>query len=340
MNLIQWGENDLARENDKFQVIDYGSSIKKSNELSMAKLNQGLTLNQMQLLAYAIYSTQQDGKTEFIKADFERKFGMEKYQTRHAKEDAQRLLDLKFSIEDLENDFFEYRNVFSSIRYKKGTFNFKWNEEFIPHILELKEKYVITDLTITSQFKSEFSWILYEYLKANYGYWYKELSKEALMKLFAVEDRKTYIRNTSRFKTTVLDVAIQELNEYTEFKVWYTETRKGRAIVGFKLHWSTGKREISATDKQISLLREVHDEVERRMFDYLALENSKNRDIARTHIIRIKEINQQINEELTLEQADKFIQEVKQLYGQLQTLLAKDGKERDTSIYYNWLEEC
>ena len=57
------------------------TALKKSNELSMAKLNQGLTLNQMQLLAYAIYSTQQDGKTEFIKADFEKKFGIEKYQT-------------------------------------------------------------------------------------------------------------------------------------------------------------------------------------------------------------------------------------------------------------------
>ena len=33
--------------------------------LSMAKLSHGLTLQQMQLLAYAIYSTQQDGKTEF-----------------------------------------------------------------------------------------------------------------------------------------------------------------------------------------------------------------------------------------------------------------------------------
>jgi len=137
----------------------------------------------------------------------------------------------------------------------------------------------------------------------------------------------------------VLDVAIGELNEYTEFKVWYTETRKGRAIVGFKLHWSTGRRELSATDKQISLLREVHDEVERRMFDYLALENSQSRDIARKYIIRIKEINHQVNEKLTSKQADKFIQEIKELYKYLQTLLEKDGQKRDTSFYYNWLEE-
>ena len=78
----------MVRKNEKSTLTNYENGIKKSNELSMAKLNQGLTLNQMQLLAYAIYSTQQDGKTEFIKADFEKKFGIEKYQTQHAKEDA------------------------------------------------------------------------------------------------------------------------------------------------------------------------------------------------------------------------------------------------------------
>src|SRR5699024_455045 len=147
------------------QIIDYKNSIRKSNQLSMAKLNQGLTLNQMQLLAYAIYSTQQDGKTEFIKADFEEKFGIEKYQTRHAKKDAQRILDLKFSVEDLENDYFEYWNAFQSIKYDGGSFHFKWTEDMIPHILELKTRYVITDLTITSRFNSGYTWTLYEYLK-------------------------------------------------------------------------------------------------------------------------------------------------------------------------------
>ncbi|MBS4190154.1 replication initiation protein [Bacillus sp. FJAT-49705] len=104
------------RKNEKKTLTNYENSIKKSNELSMAKLNQGLTLNQMKLLVYAIYSTQQDGKTEFNKVDFEEKFEIEKYQTRHAKEDAQRLLDLIFSIEDLENNYFEYYNVLGNSR--------------------------------------------------------------------------------------------------------------------------------------------------------------------------------------------------------------------------------
>src|SRR5699024_2127798 len=136
----------LVRMNEKKQLIDYDNSIKKSNELSMAKLSHGLTLNQMQLLAFSIYCTQQDGRTEFIKADFEKKFSIEKYQTVHAKEDAKRLMDLKFSTEDLDNDIFEYWNVFQRISYKQGLFRFKWSDDMVPHILELKEKYVVTDL--------------------------------------------------------------------------------------------------------------------------------------------------------------------------------------------------
>ena len=53
----------VVRKNEKKTLTNYENSIKKSNELSMAKLNQGLTLNQMQLLAFAIFSTQQNGIT-------------------------------------------------------------------------------------------------------------------------------------------------------------------------------------------------------------------------------------------------------------------------------------
>lgn len=335
----KWAVGFLARENKKSKVLSHNHSIKKSNELSMAKMNQGLTLNQMQLFAYAIYSTQQDGRTEFRKHEFEKKFDIAQLRPDDAMDDAYRLLDLKIQMRDSKNEKGRGHNVFTDYFYDRGQFSFKWNETFLPHILELKEKYIITDLNIASHFKSGFSWILYDYLKAHYGYWHIKLSKKELMELFCVENVESYIRNTFVFKNKVLDVALKELNKYTELEVWYTEIKKGRAIVGFELRWSTGKREISATDKQISLLREIHDEVERRMFHYLALENSKNRDISRTYIIRIKEINQQVNEELTLEQADKFIKEAKELYGHLQILLAKDGKERDTSIYYNWLEE-
>src|SRR5690625_1599817 len=217
----------LVRRNIKKQIINYENSIKKSNQLSMSKLNHGLTLNQMQLLAYAIYSTQQDGKTKFHKVDFENKFGLTKYNTEDAYKDSERILGLKVSTEDLENDRFKFWNAFSSMEYDNGKFIFEWNSNMIPHILELKEKYVMTDLTITANFKSSFSWILYDYLKAYYGYWNIKLSKNGCMRLFGVENKKTYQNNTGRFKGSVLDIAINEINKFTELEVWYIEMKEG-----------------------------------------------------------------------------------------------------------------
>lgn len=329
----------LARNNNKSSVYLYDHIIKKSNELSMSKMNQGLTLNQIQLFAYAIFSTQKDGKTEFRKHEFEHKFGINQLRPNDAMDNAYRLLDLKIQMRDSENEKGRGHNVFTDYFYDSGLFSFKWNENFLPHILELKEKYIITDLSVTSKFKSSFSWILYDYLKAHYGYWYIENTKEELMKLFCVEKVKSYQRNTSIFKNKVLNVAIKELIEYTELDVWYIEIKKGRAIVGLELHWSTGKREAGATDKQVDLLWKVHDEVERRMFDYLALENANSRDRARTNIIKLKEIKKHINEKLTSKQASEFIKETHALYNQLQYLLENDGHERDPSIYFNWLED-
>src|SRR5699024_2826521 len=197
----------------------------------------------------------------------------------------------------------------------------------------------ITDLKITSRFRSRFSWRLYDYLRAHYGYWHNESLKEELMKLFGVEDVKSYQKGTAHFKRRVLDVAIEEINEHTELEGWYTEKRVGNKITGFVLHWSTGKKVNAAIEKQIRLLREIHDEVERNMFDYFSLKDAQDLEQARRYIIDIKEIDNKVSKGLSSSEASDAIQEAKQHYLQLENLLEQDGKKRDTSIYYNWLED-
>ncbi len=331
----------MVRKNEKQQIISYENSISKSNEFSMAKLNQGLTLNQMQLLAFSIYSTQQNGKTEFHKADFEKKFNLTKYNTSEAQKDVPKLTQLQFSLVNLENNYVDYLNVFQRIRYKDGVFLFKWSEDMLPHILELKEKYITVDLTITSQFKSGFSWILYDYLKAHYGYWHKILSKEAFMKLFCVEDKKTYQANTGRFKKTVLDVAIAEVNQYTEFEVHYTEIKEGRSIVGFDLIWSSGKTISSATKKQIRELKTIVDAVSASSLDYLTkIEKKDNRERA-AELIREVESYDEFTAEpicITKEFADTLIKKANTSLVELERLVEYD-RTASKVPFYNWLDE-
>lgn len=326
------------RKNEKKGLIDYENSISKSNELSMAKLNQGLTLNQMQLLAYSIFSTQKNGVTEFRKVEFEKKFGINHYKTKDALDDSEAVTSVKFSTKDLDLNKFSYWNVFRGMSYDTGLFKFVWTEEMIPHILELQEKYITTDLTITSQFKSSFSWTLYDYLKAHYGYWHKPLSKNTLMNLFGVEKKKTY-QNTAQFKRGVLDVAIAEINALTELEVRYNEERDGRAIVGFDLIWSNGTTSASATKKQIKELQSILEMIFEDIFEYVNLNNEENRQHAIELVRTLEEMKIYLDEPIciTKEKADLLIKQANWNLGELERLLEVERNPKPT--FYNWLEE-
>lgn len=336
----------VGRKNNKEVLISNTNSIKKSNELSTAKLNEGLTLNQMQLLAYAIYSTQQDGSTTFIKADFEKTFGLDEYRTEHAKKDSQRILSIQVGFEDLENDTFEYMNVFHKMKYEKGTFQFQWAPEITPHILDLKDKYVLTDLSITAHFKSSFSWTLYDYLRGLYGAWYMSLSKNAIMKLFGVEDKKSYQKNTSKFKQAVLNVAIDEINEFTELDVKYEEIKKGRSIVGFKLIWSTGQKIQKASEKQMDILRNIADVTLADTLMYAEIKDEVNRERA-MQIIRdlqfIKYNYLQPELGLTADKASDLIKQSTYNLEDLNYFLEAEGMEKliasEPVPMINWLED-
>ena len=104
-------------------------------------------------------------------------------------------------------------------------------------------------------FKSTYSWILYDNLKARYGQSTLSLTKEEWLAMFNVSETKSYVNNTSIFKRKVLDVAIAELNDHTELNVSYTEQKKGKSIIGFDVHWSRGELIYSATEKQVITYR-------------------------------------------------------------------------------------
>lgn len=337
----------MARMNSKTQLISYENSIKKSNELSMAKLYQGLSLNQMQLLAYSIFCTQKNGITEFRKADFEKKFGMSQYRTEDAMKDSDKITSIKFSTSDMKNEKFKFWNAFMGMSYDKGHFSFEWSPKMLPHILEVQESlYVTIDLTIASNFKSSFSWTLYDYLKAHHGYWYKVVSKEELMELFGVQNVKSYQENTGLFKKRVLDVAIKEIETFTELEVPYKLEKKGRAITGFRLEWSTGTKITSATQKQIKEIQSIIDIVFDDMFQYVNINDETDRQRAITLMQEIEEMRLYTIESIgiTSEKASNLIQKAAWNFRELNRLLEKNHKPVSSESkkkveFYNWLEE-
>lgn len=315
------------------------SSIKKSNEFSMAKLNAGLSLNQVQLLAFAIYTTQQKNVTTFQRRDFLKRFELVQYTPKEINDDVETIFNLYFSTLDLEKEKFKYQHIFQSISYDKGTFEFTWAESMLPHILSLKNNYVVTDLNITSQFKSSFSWALYEYLKAHYGYWHKELSKEALLRLFGVDKKKSYVGNTALFKKYVLDVAIKEIVTFTEIEVSYKEKKRGRSIIGFDIIWSIGEVTGSATNKQIEELDRILTIISDDALEFMDLNNNEDRKRA-SEVIR-ESVKMKIHTEqpisITKDRADFLIKKANEYLQELQRY--KANADANKVPFYNWLEE-
>lgn len=331
----------MKKTNKKKLLIEVDNSIKKSNELSVASLSAGLTLNQAQLLAFAIFNTQLKEATSFNKASFESKFNR-RYNTEDAVIDSWVLLNLKFGLLNLEKNKFHFYNVFQDIGYDQGDFQFQWSEKILPHILELKEngRYVLTDLTISAQFKSAYSWILYDYLRGHYGYFHLTLTKEKALTLFNVSKTKSYVKNTSIFKRKVLDVAIAELNDYTELNVSYKELKKGKSIIGFDIHWSSGKLIYSATEKQVIHLKNLVNTVKEDAVMYVNLSDDGLRSQAIGLLKKVEgfETFTQTPSPLTAEAMSEKIQEVNGHIRKLNLLVEDDNLTGMQVPLFNWLD--
>ena len=157
-----------------------------------------------------------------------------------------------------------------------------------------------------------------------------------------LKKRKTYQKNTGRFKETVLDVAIAELNQYTEMEVWYKEIKEGRSIVAFDLYWTTGEKVESATKKQIEELKVILDLIFDDMFRYVNLNNKENRQRA-ISIIKELESYKEFTEEpicITKKKAEILILNANAYLRELESYLEQERKEKKGTVpFYNWLEE-
>lgn len=302
------------------------TSINKSNTLSTSKLSSRLNLNQMQLFAYAILVTQQDGVATFSKADFERQFSIEGYNSERIYSDCVDLGTLRMRVFNSVDDWELGSVVFENIYYKRGKVCFIWHKDMLPHITDLKNKYTRLDLNITKNFKSRYSWTLYEFLLAKYGYYQLEFSKVEMLEFFNVTDSVTYQKNTANFKVSVLDVAIAEINKHTELTVRYDELKKGRAITGFKLYFSKGKQIKGATAKQtdytLDLIAKLKEDYIFRIIDIDdAGQSKKANDLIMSTLRSVRAVD---FNKLTHERADELIKYLNSIIKLLDKMILDD----------------
>ena len=252
-------------------ILDNNAIITKANRLSLANLESPISLKQAQLLSLAILKFRpEELESTITLKEFSEYSGVVKYLKRQAVADSDAIQDLKFvTVDDdfLNNDTTKgkrsRRSIVIDTYYQDGVLTFEWNPKVLPLLTNLEGYYMMIDMSITKNFSSVYSWILYEFLKINYNkrnIKHCEIDVDKLKGLFNVRNKSSY-NNFSVFAKATLDVAVDEINRFSEMDLKYNKIRKGKKITAIELVWSIKQTEFSLTPKQMSALENLSEEL-------------------------------------------------------------------------------
>ena len=134
-------------------------------------------------------------------------------------------------------------------RENKGSVYFQFSSDLIPLITNLKEYFTSYYLSQTSDFSSTYATRLFELLMQ----WKTTnvipfMSVADLRNSLGVQEDKYLL--LANFKMRVLDIAVNQINETTDYKIEYEQHKEGRTITGFsfkfKLKNSKSKAQIDS----------------------------------------------------------------------------------------------
>lgn len=156
-----------------------------------------------------------------------------------------------------------------TIKEKSGIIQIKLDEDLKPYLIQLRENFTQYDIVYTLLFKSKYTIRFYELIMSIH---YKDLiayekdfSLDELRVLLGAEKYTRY----QHFKERVLNVAINEINNLSDKYITYTPLKKGKSVVGIKLHIESKSVEErihnralaeDILDNQISFFEDVNNE--------------------------------------------------------------------------------
>lgn len=116
------------------------------------------------------------------------------------------------------------------INQKSGLIRIRLDRDMKPFLLQLKKNFTKYELIYTLRFKSKYTIRLYEIIKSiHYNekmYFQRTFSLEELRSLLGAETYTQY----RDFKKRVLEVATQEINQFSDKEVEYEEVKRGNKV--------------------------------------------------------------------------------------------------------------
>jgi hypothetical protein len=184
-------------------------------------------INLLLVLLTAIDKNDEDFKNYiFTKRDLEKKTD-KKWDSIQLQKTVDGLFNKPIRIKHNSNTW-ERFNWFSYFKYDNGIITCRFDKALKPYLLQLKERFVISDIKHLLPMKSTYSKRMYLLLKEYFKIGSRTFKVEYLQEILKVpKSFKVY----SEFKIKVLKRAEKDINKFTDLDVKFSEKKLGRKVV-------------------------------------------------------------------------------------------------------------
>jgi len=129
----------------------------------------------------------------------------------------------------ISKDEWQMFNWFSYFAYKKGVITCRFDKALKPYLLELKERFVSSDLRMLLPMRSSYSKRMYLLLKEYSKIGSRTFNVEELQEILKVP--KSHQERYSKFKSDVLKRAETDINKFTDLEVKLSEKKRAKKVV-------------------------------------------------------------------------------------------------------------
>lgn len=142
---------------------------------------------------------------------------------------------------------------FSYFEYDNGAITCRFDKALKPYLLEIKERFVISDLRMLLPMRSSYSKRIYMMLKEYEKIGERTFSVSDLQSI--LKSPKSHLDRYNKFKSAVLEQAVKDINKYTDLEVNFTEIKLGRKVN--KVKYTIGKNTVSLKEF-IATIRDLY----------------------------------------------------------------------------------
>lgn len=221
------------------------SLIVKSNQLIQARYE--LSLNEQKIILYAASKIDRElNNFNYIELDINDFTDLLETKGKRYDEIRETVRELRTKEIIINTDEKEFiTGWLSSITFYKNTGKIKlrFDDDLIPFLLQLKERFTRYQLKNILNLKSKYSIRLYELMKQYEFRKQKEFKLEELKKILFIEDKYDRVYDLEKY---ILKVAKQEINKHTDINIDYEKIKTGRRITSilFTIESKDQEREI------------------------------------------------------------------------------------------------